>query len=47
MYRLNSADEAFSLGFESYFNHKNLPGIILVEWAEKCPRFDKKALYKY
>lgn len=42
MYRLNSADEAFSLGFENYFNHKNLPGIILVEWAENVKGLIKK-----
>ncbi|MDD4110370.1 MAG: tRNA (adenosine(37)-N6)-threonylcarbamoyltransferase complex ATPase subunit type 1 TsaE [Clostridia bacterium] len=42
MYRLNSADEAFSLGFENYFNHKKLPGIILVEWAENVKGLIKK-----
>ncbi len=34
MYRLSSRDEASGLGFEEYFDHKNLPGIVLVEWAE-------------
>lgn len=34
MYRLESVDEAYALGFEEYFDTSNLKGICLVEWAE-------------
>lgn len=34
MYRLESVEEAFELGFEEYFNTQTLNGIVLVEWAE-------------
>lgn len=46
MYRLNSVEEAYSLGFENYFNHKNLPGIIVVEWAENVEGLIKKPYVK-
>lgn len=42
MYRLSSAEEAYGLGFETYFNHKNLPGIVIVEWAENVKGLIKK-----
>ncbi len=35
MYRLSSIEEAESLGFEEYFDTKNLDGISLVEWPEQ------------
>ncbi|MDD2445776.1 MAG: tRNA (adenosine(37)-N6)-threonylcarbamoyltransferase complex ATPase subunit type 1 TsaE [Clostridia bacterium] len=34
MYKLNSIEEAYELGFEEYFDIKKLNGIVLVEWAE-------------
>jgi tRNA threonylcarbamoyladenosine biosynthesis protein TsaE len=46
MYRIKSSEEAFSLGFESYFNHKKLPGIVLVEWAENVEELIKKPYTK-
>lgn len=46
MYRLNSIDEAYTLGFETYFDHANLPGIIAVEWAENIPGLIKKPYTK-
>ena len=33
MYRLTSAEEAVSCGFEEYFSLKTLKGVVLVEWA--------------
>ena len=42
MYRLSSTDEAYALGFEEYFDAKNLPGVILVEWAENVPGLIQK-----
>ena len=33
MYRLSSAEEAVSAGFEEYFDLKTLKGVVLVEWA--------------
>ncbi len=46
MYRLSSCEEAFALGFETYFNHKKLPGIVLVEWAENVDGLIKKPYIK-
>lgn len=46
MYRISSSEEAFASGFESYFNHKKLPGIILVEWAENVEGLIKKPYTK-
>lgn len=46
MYRLSSCEEAFASGFETYFNHKKLPGIILVEWAENVEGLIKKPYTK-
>lgn len=34
MYKLNSIEEAYELGFEEYFDIKKLNGIVLIEWAE-------------
>lgn len=51
MYRLSSADEAFALGFETYFNLSRLNGIVLAEWAENVeglfkPPFTKITIEK-
>lgn len=46
MYRLSDAQEAFALGFEEYFNSKNLKGIVLVEWAENVQGLLPKEFYK-
>lgn len=46
MYRLNSVDEAYTLGFENYFDNKNLPGMVVVEWAENVPGLIKKPYTK-
>lgn len=46
MYRLSDAQEAFALGFEEYFNPKNLKGIVLVEWAENVQSLLPKEHYK-
>ena len=46
MYRLSSTDEAYALGFEEYFNPQNLPGAILVEWAENVPGLIQKPYIK-
>lgn len=35
MYRLSSVEEAEALGFEEYFDTKNLDGISIVEWPEQ------------
>ncbi len=34
MYRLSSAEEATSLGFEEFFDPESLDGVCFVEWAE-------------
>ncbi len=34
MYRLSSAEDAYNLGFEEYFDLKSLNGFSLVEWAK-------------
>lgn len=34
MYRLTSAEEAMSVGFEEYFDKKTLDGVCFVEWPE-------------
>lgn len=34
MYRLSSAEEATSVGFEEYFDKRTLDGVCFVEWAE-------------
>ena len=34
MYRLSSAEDGRNLGFEEYFDLKNLNGISIVEWPE-------------
>lgn len=46
MYRINSVEDAYGLGFEAYFNHKNLPGVIVVEWAENVEGLIKKPYTK-
>lgn len=46
MYRLKSVEEAYGLGFEIYFNHKKLPGIVIVEWAENVKGLIKKPYIK-
>jgi tRNA threonylcarbamoyladenosine biosynthesis protein TsaE len=46
MYRINSAEEAYALGFETYFNHKKLPGVVVVEWAENVEGLIKKPYTK-
>ena len=46
MYRLTSAEDAYALGFETYFNQKNLPGIVIVEWAENVDGLIKKPYLK-
>lgn len=35
MYRLEDISEAQELGFDEYFDLKNLDGIVMVEWPEK------------
>lgn len=35
MYRLSSKEEAEELGFNEYFDLKNLAGIVFVEWPEQ------------
>lgn len=48
MYRLGSKEEAEELGFNEYFDLKNLDGIVLVEWPEQveglitCPHIEIK-----
>ena len=48
MYRLSSKEEAEELGFNEYFDLKNLDGIVLVEWPEQveglinCPHIEIK-----
>ncbi len=48
MYRLSSKEEAEELGFNEYFDLKNLDGIVLVEWPNQveglinCPHIDIK-----
>ena len=39
-------EEAYALGFEEFFNNKNLPGVILVEWAENVPDLIQKPYTK-
>ena len=34
MYRLSSAEEASSVGFEEYFDKRTLDGVCFVEWSE-------------
>lgn len=46
MYRLNGADEGYALGFEEYFDNKNLKGINLVEWAENVEGLISKPYQK-
>lgn len=46
MYRLSSYEEALASGFETYFNHKKLLGIVLVEWAENVEGLIKKPYTK-
>lgn len=36
LYRLESLEDAYSLGFEEYFDLTKLKGISLVEWASNC-----------
>ena len=35
MYRLSSKEEAEELGFDEYFDLKNLDGIVFVEWPNQ------------
>ena len=48
MYRLSSREEAEELGFNEYFDLKNLAGIVFVEWPEQveglitCPHIEIK-----
>lgn len=35
MYRLNSLEEAQEMGFDEYFDLKNLDGIVMVEWPSQ------------
>ena len=39
MYRLSSAEDAYNLGFEEYFDLKSLNGFSLVEWAKNVEGF--------
>ena len=36
LYRINGVEEAYSLGFEEFFDLTKLKGISLVEWAENA-----------
>ena len=46
MYRLSSMEEAQELGFNEYFDLKNLDGIVFVEWPQQveglitCPHIE-------
>ena len=48
MYRLSSKEEGEELGFNDYFDLKNLDGVVLVEWPEQvegminCPHIEIK-----
>ena len=48
MYRLSSKEEGEELGFNDYFDPKNLDGVVLVEWPEQvegminCPHIEIK-----
>lgn len=48
MYRLSSKEEGEELGFNEYFDLKNLAGIVFVEWPEQveglitCPHIEIK-----
>lgn len=46
MYRLGGLDEAYMLGFEEYFDSKNLKTVNLVEWAENVPGLIFKPYFK-
>ena len=37
MYRLESEEEARTVGFETYFDLDSLDGVTVVEWAENTP----------
>ena len=46
MYRLESAEDAFMLGFEEYFDSNNLKTVNLVEWAENVEGLIHKPYFK-
>ena len=46
MYRLTGAEEAYMLGFEEYFDNKNLKTVNLVEWAENVEGLIRKPYFK-
>ena len=46
MYRLGGLEEAYMLGFEEYFDNKNLKTVNLVEWAENVPGLIFKPYFK-
>lgn len=45
MYRLSSAEEANSVGFEEYFDKSRLDGVCFVEWAENVDGLIKDVDY--
>lgn len=45
MYRLSSAEDAASVGFEEYFDKKTLNGVCFVEWPENVEGLIKQADY--
>jgi tRNA threonylcarbamoyladenosine biosynthesis protein TsaE len=46
MYKLNSVEEAYELGFEEYFDINKLNGIVLVEWASNVKGLLPKSYYE-
>lgn len=46
MYRLNGSQEAEILGFEEYFDRRELRGVTVVEWAGNVPELTQDYDYK-
>lgn len=45
MYRLSSAEEAMNVGFEEYFDKKQLDGVCFVEWSSNVEGLIKQVDY--